>query len=290
MFEQNLASFWEHVDGIIDQALIEDHTTDDVTTRALIPEHFEGKAVIIAKDDGVLAGIEVAKAVFMHVDPTLLVEVNIVDGSRVKRGDVVATLSGEVVSILKGERPALNFLCHFSGIATETSRYVEAVKGLNVRILDTRKTTPGLRPFEKHAVRMGGGQSHREHLGDWILIKNNHLAALHSLGLGIKDAVKRGREGSFCGDVTRVEIEVESVDAALEALKAGADIIMLDNMSIDDMKRAVGLCKGKVLLEASGGINLSNVRAVAETGVDLISVGAITHSARVLDMSLKLKV
>ena len=290
MLEQHLASFWGHVDGIIDQALVEDHTADDVTTLALIPEHFEGKAVIIAKGDGVLAGIEVAKAVFMHVDPTLLVEVHVFDGSRVKCGDVVATLSGEIVSILKGERPALNFLCHFSGIATETSRYVEAVKGLNVRILDTRKTTPGLRPFEKHAVRMGGGQSHREHLSGWILIKNNHLTALRSLGLGIKDAVKRGRESSFCGDVTRVEIEVESVDSALQALEAGADIIMLDNMSIDDMKRAVGLCKGKVPLEASGGINLSNVRAVAETGVDLISVGAITHSARILDISLKLKV
>jgi nicotinate-nucleotide pyrophosphorylase (carboxylating) len=137
---------------------------------------------------------------------------------------------------------------------------------------------------------MGGGQSHREHLGEWILIKNNHLTALRSLGLGIKDAVKRGREGSFNGDVTRVEIEVESVDAARDALEAGADIIMLDNMSIDDMKRAVGFCKGKVLIEASGGINLSNVRLVAETGVDLISVGAITHSAKVLDMSLKLKV
>ena len=290
MLEQNLASFWEHVDGIIDQALVEDHTAGDVTTRALIPEHLAGKAIIIAKGDGVLAGIEVAKAVFMHVDPTLLFEVHIVDGSRVKRGDVVATLSGEIVSILKAERPALNFLCHLSGIATETSKYVEEVKGLNVRILDTRKTTPGLRPFEKHAVRMGGGQSHREHLGEWILIKNNHLAALRSLGLGIRDAVRRGREGSFNGDVTRVEIEVESVDAAREALEAGADIIMLDNMSIDDMKRAVGFCKGKALIEASGGINLSNVRLVAETGVDLISVGAITHSAKVLDMSLKLRV
>ena len=197
MLEQNLASFWEHVDGIIDQALVEDHTAGDVTTRALIPEHLAGKAIIIAKGDGVLAGIEVAKAVFMHVDPTLLFEVHIVDGSRVKRGDVVATLSGEVVSILKAERPALNFLCHLSGIATETSKYVEEVKGLNVRILDTRKTTPGQRPFEKHAVRMGGGQSHREHLGEWILIKNNHLAALRSLGLGIRDAVRRGREGSL---------------------------------------------------------------------------------------------
>ena len=290
MLEQNLASFWEHVDGIIDQALVEDHTAGDVTTRALIPEHMEGAAVIIAKGDGVLAGIEVAKAVFMHVDPTLLFEVHIVDGSRVKRGDVVATLSGEVVSILNAERPALNFLCHLSGIATETFKYVEEVKGLNVRILDTRKTTPGLRPFEKHAVRMGGGQSHREHLGEWILIKNNHLAALRSLGLGIKDAVKRGREGALNGDVTMVEIEVESVEAAREAVEAGADIIMLDNMSIDDMKRAVGLCKGKALIEASGGINLSNVRLVAETGVDLISVGAITHSAKVLDMSLKLRV
>jgi nicotinate-nucleotide pyrophosphorylase (carboxylating) len=274
----------------IDLALAEDHVSNDVTTRALIPEHFEGKAIIIAKGDGVLAGIEVAKAVFVHVDPTLSVDLHIADGSRVKRGDIVMTIIGDVSAILKAERTALNFLCHLSGIATETSRYVDAVRGLNVRILDTRKTMPGLRPFEKDAVRAGGGQNHREHLGGWVLIKNNHLAALRSLGLGVAEAVARGRAGASSGDVAKVEIEVESVDAAREALAAGADIIMLDNMSIDDMKRTVGFCKGKVLLEASGGINLSNVRAVAETGVDLISLGAITHSAKVLDMSLKLKI
>ena len=288
--EQHLACFWEHVGNIIDQALVEDHVSADVTTQALIPDHFEGKVDIIARADGVLAGVEVAKSVFMHVDPTLIVDVHIADGNRVKKGDVVATISGELVSILKAERPALNFLCHLSGIATETAKFVEAVSGLKTKITDTRKTTPGLRPFEKHAVRMGGGQSHREHLGDWVLIKDNHLAALRCLGLGIGDAVKRARDGSFTGDIAKVEVEVESVDQAMEAVVAGADIIMLDNMSLEDMKRAVEICEGKAIIEASGGITIDNVRAVAETGVDLISVGALTHSAKALDMSLKLAI
>lgn len=288
--EQHLACFWEHVGNIIDQALVEDHVSADVTTQALIPDHFKGAVVIRAKAEGVLAGVEIAKAVFMHVDPTLTVGVHITDGNRVKKGDIVATISGELVSILQAERPALNFLCRLSGIATQTAKYVQAVQGLKTKITDTRKTTPGLRPFEKYAVRVGGGQSHREHLGDWILIKDNHLMALSCLGFGIKDAVKRAREGSPSGDITRIEIEVESVEQAREALEAGADIIMLDNMSLEDMKRAVEICEGKAIIEASGGITIKNVRAVAETGVDLISVGALTHSAKSLDMSLKLAI
>jgi nicotinate-nucleotide pyrophosphorylase (carboxylating) len=242
----------------------------------------------MAKAEGILAGVEIAKAVFMHVDPTLSVDVHITDGHRVKKGDVVATVSGEIVSILKAERPALNFLCHLSGIATDTSKYVEAVKGTKAKITDTRKTTPGLRPFEKYAVRMGGGHSHREHLGDWILIKDNHLAALCCLGLGIKDAVERARSGSPAGETTKVEVEVNSFDQAVEALKAGADIVMLDNMPIAEMKRVMKIDHGRALIEASGGINLDNVRSVAETGVDLISVGALTHSSKALDLSLKL--
>lgn len=286
--EQHLICFWEHVESIVDKALIEDRISHDVTTDALIPDHLEGKVAIVAKAEGVLAGVEIAKAVFMHVDPTLLVEVHITDGHRVKKGDVVATVTGEIVSILKAERPALNFLCHLSGIATDTSKYVEAVKGTNTRITDTRKTTPGLRPFEKYAVRMGGGQSHREHLGDWILIKDNHLAALRCLGLGIRDAIERARGNSPAGETTKVEVEVNSFDQAVEAIGAGADIVMLDNMSIAQMKRVMEINRGQTLIEASGGINLENIRSVAEVGVDLISIGALTHSSRALDLSLKL--
>lgn len=286
--EQHLICFWEHVESIVDKSLIEDRISHDVTTDALIPDHLEGKAAIIAKAEGILAGVEISKAVFMHVDPTLLVEVHITDGHRVKKGDIVATVTGEIVSILKAERPALNFLCHLSGIATDTSRYVEAVKGTKAHITDTRKTTPGLRPFEKYAVRMGGGQSHREHLGDWILIKDNHLAALRSLGLSISDAIERARSSSPAGETTKVEVEVGSYDQAVKALEAGADIVMLDNMSIAQMKRVMKLDRGHTLIEASGGMNLDNIRSVAELGVDLISIGALTHSSKALDLSLKL--
>ena len=286
--EQHLICFWEHVESIVDKSLIEDRISHDVTTDALIPDHLEGKAAIIAKAEGILAGVEISKAVFMHVDPTLLVEVHITDGHRVKKGDVVATISGEIVSILKAERPALNFLCHLSGIATYTAKFVEAVKGTKAHITDTRKTTPGLRPFEKYAVRIGGGQSHREHLGDWILIKDNHLAALRSLGLRISDAIERARSSSPAGETTKVEVEVGSYDQAVEALEAGADIVMLDNMSIAQMKRVMKLDRGPALIEASGGMNLDNIRSVAELGVDLISIGALTHSSKALDLSLKL--
>jgi nicotinate-nucleotide pyrophosphorylase (carboxylating) len=286
--QHNLVCFWEHVESLVDKALIEDRISQDVTTDALIPDHLEGNVAIVAKAEGVLAGVEIAKAVFMHVDPTLQVDVHITDGHRVKKGDVVATVSGEIVSILKAERPALNFLCHLSGIATDTSRYVEAVKGTKARITDTRKTTPGLRPFEKYAVRIGGGHSHREHLGDWILIKDNHLAALRCLGLGLRDAIEKARNGSPAGETTKVEVEVNSVDQAVEALEAGADIVMLDNMPVAEMKRVMKIDRRHALIEASGGINLDNVRSVAEVGVDLISIGALTHSSKALDLSLKL--
>jgi len=233
----------------------------------------------------VLAGVEVAKAVFLHVDPSLRVEVRIQDGAKVRKGDVVAIIQGRVASILKAERVALNFLTRLSGIASETARYVEATKGLKARITDTRKTTPGIRLLEKYAVRVGGGRSHRQHLGDGILIKDNHLAALRSLGLGLKEAIERARQSS----TLKIEVEVESIDGARQALEAGADIIMLDNMAIEDMRQVVEIARGGALIEASGGITLDNVRSVAESGVDLISVGAITHSAKALDLSLELE-
>ena len=222
---------------------------------------------------------------FRRVDPFLETEVLKQDGARVQAGDIVIRIEGRVGSIVKAERTALNFLCHLSGIATETARYVEAVEGLDVKITDTRKTTPGMRQLEKYAVRVGGGKSHRQHLGDGILIKDNHIAAIHSFGLGLRDAIERAKQRTS----SNVEVEVSSVDDAREALEAGADILMLDNMPVGEMKKAVKLAKGRAILEASGGITLKNVRQVAEAGVNLISVGAITLSAKAIDISLELE-
>jgi nicotinate-nucleotide pyrophosphorylase (carboxylating) len=283
--DETLASSWKQVEQAIDRALAEDVALGDVTTEALIPSDQKGRAAIIARAEGILAGVEVAKAVFLRVDPSLRFEALLQDGAKVRKKDVVAVIEGKAASILKGERVALNFLTRLSGIASETARYVEATKGLKARITDTRKTTPGIRPLEKYAVRVGGGKNHRHHLGDGILIKDNHLAALRSMGLGIKDAIQRARQSS----TLKIEVEVGSVGEGEEALEAGADVIMLDNMSIEDMRRVVELVKGRALIEASGGITLDNVRQVAETGVDLISVGALTHSARSLDLSLELE-
>jgi nicotinate-nucleotide pyrophosphorylase (carboxylating) len=283
--DKNLASSWEGVEQVIENALAEDLASSDVTTKALIPPDLEGRASILVKEDGILAGIEVTQAVFRHVDPALRVEVLIKDGATIRKGDVVATIAGKVASILMAERTALNFLCHLSGIATETARYVEAIKSLKAQITDTRKTTPGMRVLDKYAVRMGGGQSHRQHLGDWVLIKDNHLATLSALGLGLKGAIERARRGS----TLKVEVEVGSVGEAEEAISAGADIVMLDNMALSEIKQVVNIARGRALIEASGGITMENVRQVAGAGVDLISVGAITHSAKSLDLSLELE-
>jgi nicotinate-nucleotide pyrophosphorylase (carboxylating) len=275
------------IEEIIDRALAEDLGKDDVTTEALIPGDRQGTGFIVAEKEGVLAGMNVAKQVFHRVDAELKVEILLEDGVTVKPGSKVARVSGSIASILKAERVALNFLQRLSGIASETNRYVEAVRGLPVRIMDTRKTTPGLRSLEKHAVKVGGGQNHRMSLGDGILIKDNHLAALRSQGLNLKQIVARARQNS--PQRLPVEVEVGTVAEASEAVEAGADIIMLDNMNIEDMRKAVKSIRGRALVEASGGITLDNVRAVAETGVDLISIGALTHSARALDISLELE-
>lgn len=284
--DETLFKSWKQVEQAIDAALAEDHVFADVTTEALVPHDLEGKASILVKADGVLAGVEVAKAVFLKVDPSLRVKVLIQDGARVRKKDVAAIIEGRVASILKAERTALNFLCRLSGIATETARYVQAVAGLKAQITDTRKTLPGMRVLDKYAVRVGGGKNHRHHLGDAILIKDNHLAALRFSGLGVKQAVKRARSHSSL----KVEVEVGSVSEAEEALDAGADIIMLDNMAIDEMRQVVAMARGRCLIEASGGVTLANVRSIAEAGVDLISVGALTHSAKALDISLELGV
>ena len=296
------------VEEIIDRALAEDLGKGDVTTETLIFYDQQGSGFVMAKKEGILAGINVAKQVFHRVDPELKVEILLEDGARVEPDSKVAKVSGSIASILKAERVALNFLQHLSGIASETNRYVASVEGLPVRIMDTRKTTPGLRSLEKCAVKAGGGENHRMNLGDGILIKDNHLAALHSQGLNIKEIVTRarqkapsslrgtpfhlyssGRRSSLQTRQPRVEVEVKTVSEALAAVEAGADIIMLDNMNLADMREAVKSIRGRALIEASGGITLDNVRAVAETGVDIISIGALTHSVRALDINLELE-
>jgi nicotinate-nucleotide pyrophosphorylase (carboxylating) len=282
-----MASDKLQIKEIVDRALAEDLIKGDVTTDALVPAGWQGTGLIVAKKQGILAGVNVAKQVFHSVDPDLKVEVLLEDGARVKPGSEVARVSGRIGKILKAERVALNFLQRLSGIASETSRYVEAVTGLPVRIMDTRKTTPGLRLLEKYAVKIGGGQNHRMNLGDGILIKDNHLAALRSQGLNIKQIVTKAKQNS--PQPLSVEVEVGTVSEALEAVEAGADIVMLDNMSLEDMRSAVKSIHGRALIEASGGITLDNIRSVAETGVDFISIGALTHSARALDMSLELE-
>jgi nicotinate-nucleotide pyrophosphorylase (carboxylating) len=277
----------EQIDSIIDLALAEDISHGDITSEGLIPLELQGKASILAKAEGIIAGGEVTKRVFLKVDPSLKVELLIKDGARVKPGDIVATIFGNVISILKAERVALNFLQRLSGIASLTAKFIAKTKGLKVKITDTRKTTPGLRLLEKYAVRIGGGENHRFHLGDGILIKDNHLAALRALGMNIKDIVAKAKQNAPQG--VKVEVEASTIQEALDAAEAGADIIMLDNMSPDEMRRVVSLIPSGVKIEASGGINLDNVRAAAMAGVDFISIGALTHSAKALDISLELE-
>ena len=277
----------DQIDSIIDLALAEDRVSEDITSGALIPPELHGQASILAKAQGVLAGGEVAKRVFLRVDPSLEAKLLIEDGTRLKPGDIIATVSGRVISILRAERVALNFLQRLSGIASQTAQYVAEIEGLDVDIADTRKTTPGLRLLEKYAVRVGGGRNHRLNLADGILIKDNHLAALRAQGMTLKDIITRAKQNAPEG--MKVEVEVGTVEEAQEAVEAGADIIMLDNMSTDDMRRVVDIIPSGVEIEASGGITLDNVRAVAETGVDFISVGALTHSVKALDISLELE-
>jgi len=277
----------EYLRRVVSDALAEDGAAEDITTDALVPPEMRGSAVIVAKEAGVVAGLPVAAAVFHAADPSLSFQLRVPDGARVAAGETVAQVEGRVASILRAERVALNFLQRLSGIATATARLVEAVTGLPTRILDTRKTTPGLRPLERYAVRRGGGQNHRYNLADGILVKDNHWRAVRAQSEDIAGAVRRLREKAPQG--LRVEVEVTSPAEAEEALAAGADILLLDNMGPEEMRQAVELASGRAQTEASGGITLRNVRAVAETGVDYISVGAITHSAPALDISLELR-
>jgi len=270
------------LDNLIEQALLEDIHTGDITTQALIPTDSRASARLVAKEDLILAGLFVAEKVFKRLNPAIEFIPGPAEGTKVVKGTLIATVHGATAELLMGERVALNLLQRLSGIATLTSRYVEAVAGTGARIVDTRKTTPGLRELEKYAVRVGGGINHRTGLYDGILIKENHIAATGGIG----EAIKRAR--NYIPHTLKIEIETETLAQVDEALASGADIIMLDNMSLADMRSAVAAIAGRALVEASGGVNLETVRAIAETGVDIISVGALTHSARAMDISMLL--
>ncbi|MDD4860440.1 MAG: carboxylating nicotinate-nucleotide diphosphorylase [Dehalococcoidales bacterium] len=276
----------KQLDTIISLALEEDAGRGDVTSEAIIPSNLKGCASLLVKADGILTGIEVFRRVFLKTDPKLNIKIMISDGTVIKRGDIAATVSGSVRSILKGERTALNFIQRLSGIATLTRQYVDEVKDTKAGIYDTRKTTPGLRLLEKYAVRAGGGRNHRLHLADAVLIKDNHLAALRKLGMSFDEIIAGAKEKAPKG--ITIEVEVPSPQDALTAVNAGATMIMLDNMTLEQMKDAVKLVGNRARIEASGGINLTNVRQVALTGVDIISIGALTHSPKSLDLSLEL--
>ncbi|NPB09825.1 MAG: carboxylating nicotinate-nucleotide diphosphorylase [Thermodesulfobacteria bacterium] len=270
---------------LIKNALLEDLGHGDVTTNAIIPEGLLGEAEIRTKEELVLCGLEVAKEVFSFLDPEIEFDPLFVDGVRVSAGDPVAKVRGKVASILQGERVALNFLLHLSGIATYTRNLVDRVKDLPVRVVDTRKTTPGLRVLEKYAVTVGGGANHRFGLYDGVIIKDNHLKACGSVTVALKRAKKN------LSHVYRIEVEVSSLEELKEALAAGAELILLDNMDLETMRQAVKMVKEtnpEVLVEASGGVTPENVREIAETGVDLISVGRLTHSAPAADLHLEL--
>lgn len=275
---------WNAWDAIIDLALAEDVGTGDVTTLATIPADARSTARLVAKGDGVLSGVDVARHVFLRVDPDTTFTVRHHDGARVAEGTVIAEIEGRSHTLLLAERTALNLIQHLSGIASLTARYVDAVEGTGACIVDTRKTLPGLRVPVKAAVRHGGGKNHRVGLSDGVLIKDNHLAAI-----GGEDRVARAIAAAraMAPHTLRVEIEVTNLREVIEAVDGGADIIMLDNMGIEEMREAVARVGGRAMVEASGGVNLATVRLIAETGVDLISVGRLTHSAPALDISLQ---
>ncbi len=275
------------VHNLIDAALSEDQAFSDPTTQALIPDGVMGNGMLRAKADGVLAGGAVAEAVFRRIDPELEVKLLLEDGASLEPGRDIASVVGSAAAILRAERTALNFMQRMSGIATATNRYVRAVEGTVARIVDTRKTAPGHRYLDKYSVRMGGGYNHRINLADGILIKDNHLAARASLEEPLGAVVRHAI--SEASHTIRVEVEVESLEQVREAVDAGAHIIMLDNMPVDLMREAVGIIAGRASIEASGGITLATVREVAETGVDLISIGGLTHSTDALDISLDLE-
>ena len=271
-----------YIDNIINTAIAEDINYLDVTTDYLIPEGHTSNAYYVAKDTGVLCGIEIAKRVFEIVGNDVDFDILIQDGTIVKKGDIIARMKGNTATLLKGERTALNILQHMSGIATATNKCVELVQGTNAQITDTRKTLPGLRALQKYAVTVGEGKNHRYNLSDGAMLKDNHIDAYG----GITPAVQalRGK----IGHMVKIEVEVRTMDELKEALSAGADVIMLDNMSCEQMAECVKFVDGKAKLEASGNITAQNIREVAQTGVDIISLGALTHSVKCFDISMRI--
>ena len=272
------------VEQNITLALNEDIGTGDLTTLSTIPEDKTATGRFVAKEDMIICGIDLAKHIFGRVDPSIEMKANFKDGDAVKKGDVIAVVSGNAQNVLTGERTALNFMQRLTGIATRTHASVAEVAGTNAKITDTRKTTPGLRVLEKYAVRVGGGTNHRFNLADGVLIKDNHIA----VSGGIKNAVKNAR--AVIPHTLKIEVEVETKEQLAEALDAGADIIMLDNMSNDLMRECVGIVAGRALVEASGNMGEKSLREVAETGVDIISIGALTHTVKAADISLKFQI
>ena len=272
-----------YVDNIIKTALLEDINYLDTTTDYLIDEDQENTARFLAKADGVLCGIDVALRVFTILqEQGFEAKVYKHDGDVLEKGDIIAEIRGKTRTLLKGERTALNLLQHMSGVATATGQAVKAIEGTNASVADTRKTLPGLRPLQKYAVTVGGGKNHRYNLSDAAMLKDNHVDA----GGGIASAVAKLRQK--LGHMTKIELEVRSLDELGQALEAGVDVIMLDNMSCEEMREAVAITNGRALLEASGGITAETLRAIAETGVDIISMGALTHSVTAFDISLKI--
>ncbi|EHO82995.1 carboxylating nicotinate-nucleotide diphosphorylase [Fusobacterium ulcerans] len=270
-----------NVDELILMALREDISSEDITTNSVMREKKNGRVQLICKQDGIVAGLHIFKRTFELLDENISVKMYFKDGDSVKNRDIIAEIEGDVRVLLSGERTALNFLQRMSGIATYTNNVVKLLEGSSVKLLDTRKTTPNMRIFEKYAVKMGGGYNHRYNLSDGILLKDNHINAAG----GVAEAIKMAKE--YTSFVRKIEVEVENLEMMQEALDAGADIIMLDNMTPEMMKKAVAMAAGRAETECSGNITKENIKTVIETGVDYISSGALTHSAPILDVSLK---
>ena len=270
-----------NADRLIMQALEEDITSEDISTNAVMPQYQKGQVELICKQDGIVAGLQVFRRVFEMLDDTVSFEMYAKDGDAVKKGELMAVVTGDIRALLSGERTALNFLQRMSGIATYTHSIAELLKGSKTTLLDTRKTTPNMRIFEKYAVKVGGGSNHRYNLSDGVMLKDNHIGAAG----GITKAVSMAK--AYASFVHKVEVEVENLDMVKEAVEAGADIIMLDNMTAEEMREAVKLIDGRALTECSGNVTRENIQNIVDIGVDYVSSGALTHSAPIMDISLK---
>lgn len=270
-----------HADDLILSALKEDITSEDVSTNAVMPKSVLGTVDLIAKQDGVIAGLYVYERVFTLLDPNTMATFSVSDGDHVTSGQKIGKLEGDIRVLLSGERVALNFLQRMSGIASYTANVVKLLEGTKIKLLDTRKTTPNMRIFEKYAVTVGGGYNHRYNLSDGVLLKDNHIGAAGS----VSNAVNMARD--YAPFVRKIEVEVENLDMVKEAVDAGADIIMLDNMSHEDIKKAIDIINGKAEVEVSGNVTKENIKMLADLGVDYISSGALTHSSPILDLSMK---